>query len=147
MAKHLTGPTGHGFPVGGPVEPFVSQLKLNRSEAILIVVGKATGSVYPFAQLIFPYIIKLQPFSKMNLRRCIVNWIVQSDQPFSEIESPAFRQMIFCASGVMNKDLISSHSTISADVKVLHAFAAEWIKEKASVNKIINKIFHDTILL
>lgn len=76
--------------------------------------------------------IFVQPYTKQNLRRCIINWIVLSVQPFSVVEEPSFHQMINCASN-QEAEVIRSHSTVKLDCEKMHAFASNWVKTELMV--------------
>ncbi len=82
----------------------------------------------------------LQPFTERNLRRCIINWIIQEDEPFTSVEKPSFHQMLSCSSN--NKaTIISSHSTVKLDCEKMHAFAEKWIKSQLEVRLNMSIIF------
>lgn len=67
------------------------------------------------------------------MRRCIINWIVDTDQPFSSVEEVSFHQMINCAAN-MDAGVITAHSTVKQDCLKMHELAFNWVKTELQVS-------------
>lgn len=68
-------------------------------------------------------------------------WVVTQDQPFSVVESIAFKRMILCASNGEGK--IFGRMSVSRDLDAMHELAVEGSKAKLQVDKCIKIFFLD----
>jgi hypothetical protein len=66
-----------------------------------------------------------------NFRRCLVAWIIDSNNPFDLIERPSFQRLIACATG--STDYIFSRATVRRDLEKMHSIAFNWIKNMITV--------------
>lgn len=73
--------------------------------------------------------------SKENLRRCIVGWVIETNQPFDTVEHRSFKRLIACATG--STEYLFSRATTRRDIERMHDVAFNWITELIQVELFI----------